>query len=83
MTLLVWLGLGMLLGIIASRLIPKMEFSNAFFAFVIAIVGAIFGGFAASIMGYNQILASGGLAVIGSLTVLFFYKHYLTDTVSH
>jgi len=73
MTLLVWLGLGMLLGIIASRLIPKMEF---------AIVGAIFGGFAASIMGYNNIPASAVLAVVGSLTVLFFYKHYLTDTVS-
>jgi len=62
MTLLVWLGLGMLLGIIASRLIPKME--------------------SASIMGYNNIPASAVLAVVGSLTVLFFYKHYLTDTVS-
>ena len=83
MTLLVWLGVGMLLGIVASRLIPKMEFSNAVFAFVIAIVGAIFGGFAASIMGFNQLLASGILAVVGSITVLFFYKHYLTDTVAH
>ena len=73
----------MLLGIVASRLIPKMEFSNTVFAFVIAIVGAIFGGFAASIMGFNQLLASGILAVVGSITVLFFYKHYLTDTVAH
>ena len=72
----------MLLGIVASRLIPKMEFSNAFFAFVIAIVGAIFGGFAASIMGYDAIFASATLSVVGSVTVLFFYKQYLADTVT-
>lgn len=81
MTLVYWLVVGIVGGIIARRVIPKMEMDNSIFAIFIAIVGSIFGGFASALVGFeSSILASTVIALFGSVTVLFFYKQYLTDT---
>ena len=83
MTLLLWLAMGVFGGIIASRVIPKMEMSNTFFAFMIAMVGSIFGGFAASLLGIEAIAMTLAVALMGAFIVLFFYRQYLSDSVHH
>ncbi len=81
MDLLLWLCVGIVGGVAARRLIPKMEMNNSIFAIFIAIVGSIFGGFAAALIGFeSSVVISSIIALAGSLTVLFFYKQYLTDT---
>ena len=82
MTLLLWLCMGVVGGLIASRLIPKMEVSNTVFAFLIAMVGSIFGGFAASLIGIKAVFMTLVVALFGALVVLFFYRQYLTDSVN-
>lgn len=80
MTLLLWLAVGLVAGILAKRTMPNMSTSNWAFAALIAIVGAFFGGFAGEISGAGQTyLAEGVVAVIGAVTVLYFYRQYLSD----
>ncbi len=76
--------MGVIGGIAANRLLPKMEISNSIFAFVIAIVGSIFGGFAAALIGIeaSMVIPNLIIALAGASVVLFFYRQYLSDTVS-
>ena len=84
MTLLLWLAMGVLVGILARRVIPKMETNNPIFALFIAIVGSIFGGFAAALLGIeaSNVIPNLIIAFAGAVFVLFFYKAYLSDGVS-
>ncbi len=80
MTLLLWLGVGIIAGILAKRLIPSMSRANWAFAALIAIVGAMTGGFAGEISGAGTTyLAETIVAIIGAAVVLFFYRQYLSD----
>ena len=83
MTLLLWLGVGILGGIAAHRMIPAVDFNNSVFAYIIAIVGAVGGGFAASLIGIKpeMMIPNLILALAGSLLVLFFYRQYLSEAV--
>ncbi len=83
MTLLLWLGVGVIGGLLARRMVPTLDFNNNVFAFIIAIVGAIFGGFAAALIGIKaeMVIPNLIIAFIGSVMTLFFYRQYLTDTV--
>lgn len=83
MTLLLWLAMGVLGGVLARRIIPKMETNNAVFALFIAIIGSIFGGFAAALIGIegSNVVPNLIIAFGGALFVLFFYRAYLSDAV--
>ena len=79
-TLLVWLVVGIIAGVLAKQLIPNMDKSNWFFAAFICIVGAMTGGFAGELSGASQGFATEALvAVTGAMIVLFFFRQYLTD----
>lgn len=80
MTLLLWLVVGVVAGVLAKRVVPTMNKSSMIFAALIATVGAFFGGFAGEISGAGTtFMAEGIVAVIGAGIVLFFYRQYLAD----
>lgn len=83
MTLLLWLAMGILGGILARQIIPKMETDNAVFAVVIAIIGSLGGGFTAALLGVQEghIISNLALAFGGAILVLFFYRQYLSDAI--
>lgn len=80
MTLLLWLSVGIVVGILAKRVIPTLDNKNWGFAALIAIVGAFTGGFAGEISGAGQtFLVEAIVAVVGAVTVLFFFRMYMAD----
>lgn len=80
MTLLIWLAVGIIVGILAKSVIPSLDKRNWIFASLIAIVGAFTGGFAGEISGAGQSYAAEVVvAIIGAVTVLFFFRLYLSD----
>lgn len=80
MTLLLWLVVGVVAGVLAKRVVPTMNKSSMFFAALIATVGAFFGGFAGEISGTGtNLMAEAVVAIIGAGIVLFFYRQYLAD----
>lgn len=80
MTLLLWLVVGIVVGIFAKRVIPTLDNRNWIFAGIIAIVGAFTGGFAGEISGAGQSYAvEAVVAIIGAVTVLFFFRQYMAD----
>lgn len=80
MTLLLWLAVGIVVGVLAKRVIPTLDKRNWIFAALIAIVGAFTGGFAGEISGAGQnYVVEGIVAVIGAVTVLFFFRQYMSE----
>lgn len=80
MTLLLWLAVGVVVGILAKRVIPTLDNRNWIFAGIIATVGAFTGGFAGEISGAGQNYAIETIvAIIGAVTVLFFFRQYMAD----
>ncbi len=80
MTLLLWLAVGIVVGILAKRVIPSLDKSNWIFASLIAIVGAFTGGFAGEISGAGQnYITETVVAVVGAITVLYFFRQYMSD----
>lgn len=83
MTLILWLAVGIVVGVLAKRVIPTLNKNNWIFATLIAIVGAFFGGFAGEISGAGQnLLVEGIVAVVGAVTVLYFFRQYMSDAKS-
>lgn len=82
MTLVLWLLVGVFSGALAKALIPKLDKNNWIFALLIAITGAMAGGFAAAITGVGEsFVVNLVIAFIGAVVVLFFYRQYLIDVV--
>lgn len=80
MTLLLWLAVGIITGVLAKRVIPSLDKKNWVFALMIATVGAFTGGFAGEISGAGQSYAvEVAVAIVGAVTVLFFFRNYMTD----
>ena len=80
MTLLLWLAVGIITGVLAKRVIPTLDKRNWIFAALIAIVGAFTGGFFGEISGAGQSYAAETIvAIVGAVTVLFFFRLYMAD----
>ncbi len=81
MTLIGWLIVGIVTGILAKRVVPKMETSDWFFAALIAIVGAMMGGFAGEVSGVSNdiFVVKMIIALAGSFTTLFFFREYISS----
>ncbi len=83
MTLVLWLLVGIATGALAKALIPKLDRNNWIFALLIAVTGAMAGGFAAAISGVSDsFVINLVIAFIGAVVVLFFYRQYLSDVVN-
>ena len=80
MTLLLWLAVGIITGVLAKRVIPTLDKRNWVFAALIAIVGAFTGGFAGEISGAGSTyVMEVVIALLGAVTVLFFFRQYMED----
>ena len=80
MTLLLWLAVGLVAGVLAKRVIPSMDKSNLIFVAIIAVIGAVFGGFAGELSGASSNhITEIIVAMVGTGLVLFFFRQYVTD----
>ena len=80
MTLLLWLAVGIITGVLAKRVIPTLDKRNWIFAALIATVGAFTGGFFGEISGAGQNYALETIvACVGAITVLYFFRQYMSE----
>jgi len=75
MGLIAWIVLGGLAGLIAKALLPGRDPRGCFVTVLIGIVGALLGGFLATVLGYGGLSSSLDwrnlvIAVIGSIVLL-------------
>jgi uncharacterized membrane protein YeaQ/YmgE (transglycosylase-associated protein family) len=74
MSILAWLGLGLIAGFIASRIV-KHQGSGVIMDIVLGVVGALVGGFLFSFFGAHGVtgfnLYSMGVAIVGAVVVLW------------
>lgn len=84
MTLLLWLGAGLLVGILAKKVIPRLGGIDWMFAAAIAIVGAFTGGFAGEVSGMSRDILPVQIAValLGAVFVMYFYRQYISDATN-
>lgn len=84
MTLLLWLGAGLLVGVLAKRIIPRLGGTDWLFAAAIAIVGAFTGGFAGEVSGMSRDILPIQIvvALAGAVVVLYFFRQYMTDATN-
>lgn len=78
MSILAWIVLGLLAGVIAKFLHPGPDPGGFFLTIIIGIVGALIGGFLSTAMGFGDVsgvnLPSLLIAVLGSLILLIVYR---------
>jgi len=80
MTLILWLAVGLVAGFLAKRVIPSMDKSNWIFVAIIAVIGAVFGGFAGELSGASfNYVTEVMVAMVGTGLVLFFFRQYVSD----
>ena len=78
MSIIAWIVLGLIAGIIAKFLHPGPDPGGFFLTIVIGIVGALIGGFLSTPMGFGDVsgvnLPSLVIAVLGSLILLILFR---------
>lgn len=78
MSIIAWIVLGLIAGIIAKFLHPGPDPGGFFLTIVIGIVGALIGGFLSTTMGFGDVsgvnLPSLVIAVLGSLILLILFR---------
>lgn len=78
MSIIAWIVLGLIAGIIAKFLYPGPDPGGFFLTIVIGIVGALIGGFLSTAMGFGDVsgvnLPSLLIAVLGSLILLILFR---------
>ena len=78
MSIIAWIVLGLIAGIIAKFLHPGPDPGGFFLTIVIGIIGALIGGFLSTAMGFGDVsgvnLPSLVIAVLGSLILLILFR---------
>lgn len=78
MSILYWILLGLVAGAIAKLLMPGRDAGGCILTIVIGIVGALLGGFLATLLGFGGIsgfdFRSLIIAVLGSIVLLAIFK---------
>lgn len=78
MSILAWIILGLIAGVIAKFLHPGPDPGGFFLTIVIGIVGALIGGFLSTGLGFGDVsgvnLPSLLIAVLGSLVLLILFR---------
>lgn len=74
--------MGVVVGVLSRRVLPKMSTTGAMFSVLIAVIGGVCGGFFSALIGGGAgLIPNLILAAAGSLVVMFFYREYLVDVV--
>jgi uncharacterized membrane protein YeaQ/YmgE (transglycosylase-associated protein family) len=75
---LVWIGLGLVAGILAKWIMPGRDPGGVIITIVIGIVGALLGGFISAQLGLGDLtgfdIRSVIIAVLGAILLLFVYR---------
>lgn len=75
---LVWIGLGLVAGILAKWIMPGRDPGGVIITIVIGIVGALLGGFISAQLGLGDLtgfdIRSVIIAVLGAVLLLFIYR---------
>lgn len=75
---LVWIGLGLVAGILAKWIMPGRDPGGVIITIVIGIVGALLGGFISTQLGLGDVtgfdIRSVIIAVLGAILLLFIYR---------
>lgn len=78
MSILYWILLGLVAGAIAKLLMPGRDVGGCILTIVIGIVGALLGGFLATLLGFGGIsgfdFRSLIIAVLGSIVLLAIFR---------
>jgi uncharacterized membrane protein YeaQ/YmgE (transglycosylase-associated protein family) len=78
LSIIAWIVLGLIAGVIAKFLHPGSDPGGIFVTIIIGIVGALIGGFLSTTMGFGDVsgvnLPSLLIAVLGSLILLIIYR---------
>lgn len=79
MSWLAWIVLGLLAGAIAKWILPGKDPRGCLITIVIGVVGALLGGFLATVLGFGGLSAQLDwrnlvIAVLGSMLLLFLYR---------
>jgi uncharacterized membrane protein YeaQ/YmgE (transglycosylase-associated protein family) len=78
MGILVWIVLGLIVGVLAKWIMPGDDPGGVFVTILIGIAGALLGGFLSRAMGIGDVtginLGSIAIAIVGSLILLFGYR---------
>ena len=87
MSLLIWIAIGLVAGIIAKALTPQKEKGGYISSIIIGLIGSMVGGFLAKTFGLGAIFGSGiigGLivATLGAFLVLWVYHRFLSDKLN-
>lgn len=73
-----WIVFGLIAGIIAKFIMPGRDPGGIFITIVIGIVGALLGGWLATLFGFGGVtgfdIRSFIIAVVGALILLFIYR---------
>lgn len=77
MSILGWMMFGLIVGAVPKLLVPRYNLSAMIVTMVLGIIGALIGGSIGLIFGqyWEEDLLGSFMAVIGAMTVLFFYRH--------
>lgn len=75
---LIWIGLGLVAGILAKWIMPGRDPGGIIITIVIGIVGALLGGFISAQLGLGDVtgfdIRSVIIAVLGAVLLLFIYR---------
>jgi uncharacterized membrane protein YeaQ/YmgE (transglycosylase-associated protein family) len=79
MSLLAWIVLGLVAGLIAKALVPGRDPGGCIITIVIGIVGALLGGWLSTLLGFGGLAGSLDLrnliiAVLGSIVLLVIWR---------
>ena len=84
MTVLGWIGFGLIVGVVAKLLMPGRDPGGFIVTVAIGIVGALFGGFLGRLLGLYREGDPVGffMAVIGSILLLWIYRRTASSTAA-
>jgi uncharacterized membrane protein YeaQ/YmgE (transglycosylase-associated protein family) len=79
MTLLAWIGLGLIAGLVAKALVPGRDPGGCVITILVGIAGALVGGWLSTLLGFGGL--AGGLdlrnlviAVLGAIVLLVLWR---------
>ncbi|HKK73836.1 MAG TPA: GlsB/YeaQ/YmgE family stress response membrane protein [Saprospiraceae bacterium] len=86
-SLIIWLAVGLVAGILAKMLTPQKESSGYLSSMIVGLIGSVVGGWLAGILGLGSIFGSGILGELiiatgGAFLVLWIYHKFLADKMN-
>lgn len=87
MSLIIWLIVGLIAGVLAKAITPQKESTSYVSSMIIGLIGSMVGGFLARATGLISLFGRGFIggvivATLGAILVLWIYHKYLADKLN-